>query len=64
MSSKLVFIDIIEDRLVYKRILVENLEESKENLGLLKNFIFKLDNDRKYRSKYVIYFFKNRYNLL
>ena len=46
------------DRFMYKRILVENLESSKDKIGLSNNHTFQQDNDPKHKSKYVMNFFK------
>lgn len=62
--GKLVFIDGNMDRFLYKRILAENLEQSKDLLGLPNNFIFQQDNDPKHTSNYVKDFFKDRYTVL
>ena len=63
--GRLVFIDGIMDRYVYKRILCENIQPSKELLGLNDDFIFQHDNDPKHTSAYVKDFFKNPHiNLL
>ena len=47
------------DQYAYKRILCENIQPSKEMLGLDDDFIFQHDNDPKHTSKYVKEFFKN-----
>ena len=57
--GKLVFIDGIMDQYAYKRILCENIQPSKEILGLDDDFIFQHDNDPKHTSNYVKEFFKN-----
>jgi transposase len=61
MSSKgvgrLVFVEGIMDKMQYKRILAENLDASRDQLGLSNNFIFQQDNDPKHKSKYVQDFF-------
>jgi transposase len=63
--GNLEFIDGIMDKVAYKRILVENLESSREKLGLPSDFIFQQDNDPKHTSKYVKDFFEeNGINVL
>jgi transposase len=57
-TGKLVFIDSIMDKVLYKRILVENLNVSADILGLGEGFIFQQDNDPKHTSKYVAQFFE------
>ena len=56
--GKLHFIDGTMDRFQYKRILVENLEASREMLDLMDDFTFQQDNDPKHKSQYVQDFFE------
>ena len=56
--GKLIFIEGTMDRFCYKRILSENLEDSRVQLDLLPDFIFQQDNDPKHKSKYEQDFFR------
>jgi DDE superfamily endonuclease len=63
--GNLVVIDSIMDKILYKKILVQNLEASVEKLGLGDDFIFQQDNDPKHRAEFVLDFFdENDINLL
>ena len=46
------------DRFMYKRMPVENLESSRDKIGLSNNYTFQQNNDPKHKSKYVMDFFK------
>ena len=52
-TGNLVFIDGSLDKHTFLNILKNNLEESTTKLGLLENFYFQQDNDRKHTARIV-----------